>query len=160
MTDSTATAPSKWTVNGEAGDLSRAADILAPALEPSFLKTRGGLLFKACDSDGEFHLGAIPWVWQGERGRHYDIPLPAPEERHLIGTITAWGELSLLFRNPEISDEDRLCYRMSLGHLALLFARARPGTGWPLDGISRQLFEAAGLWKTAPESLGLIPADP
>ena len=145
--------PELWHMDGDALDLTAAAERLAPGLKPDFLRTRGGLLFKSCLVDGAYHFGAIPWVWQGERGRHYDISLPPPEERHLIGTITAYGELSLLFRNPDIDDEDRKAYREAAGALAVLFSAARSDASWPFDGITRQLFEAAQLWKPAPKVL-------
>jgi hypothetical protein len=143
----------RWIIDGRKLSLSEAAFVLAPALRPDNLEGFGGLLFQALVHEDAFHFGALPWFRGGQRSRHYDIRLPGPEARHLIGTLSADGTLMLVFKNPDVNDDDRAAYRLTIGLLARLFAAARPDGRWPLDTVTPSLFVEAGLWDPSPLSL-------
>ena len=149
----------EWIIDGRKLGFQDAAAAIAPALQPDNLAGNGGLLFKACILRDAFRFGALPWIRGAQRCHHYEIKLPKPETRHLIGTLSSVGVLMLLFKNPSIDDDDRTAYRLCVDSLARLFAAAKPDGQWPFDPVTPTLFVEAGLWDPAPTTLGDVLPD-
>lgn len=121
--------------------------------DPKILNSTGGYLFKTCLADGELHIGIAPAISEGERLHHYDIKVPDSE--HLIGGVSATGEISLLFRadKTELNDIGRAQWKLIFCSFAAgLLDRGYTGKG-QLDWITRQIIQESEIFKPVPETL-------
>ncbi|MDF1569520.1 MAG: hypothetical protein P1P77_15990 [Spirochaetaceae bacterium] len=120
---------------------------------PGRLAAAGGYLFKSCISFRELHIGIVPAISEGERLHHYDITIP--EEECLIGSISATGEFTLLFKadKENMQDVERERWRNQyILFAAALIQRDYRGRGL-LDWITRQIIQEAQLFNPIPGTL-------
>ena len=116
----------------------------------------GGFLFKTCLVEEKLYIGIIPAISEGERLHHYDINIP--DSKHLIGSISATGEFSILFstEKEELNDKTRKLWRLQYSAFtAVLFALGYSKRG-DLDWISQQIIKETNLFDPIPETLSEI----
>jgi hypothetical protein len=125
---------------------------------PGRLAAAGGYLFKSCISSRELHIGIVPAISEGERLHHYDITVP--EEECLIGSISATGEFTLLFKadKENMRESERERWRNQyIFFAAALIQRNYQGRGL-LDWITQQIIQEAQLFSPVPSTLTeLVP---
>lgn len=148
----------RWVFNRTFTTLEVFQGTLASALSPQVLVSNGGYLFKASLHGSVFHFGLIPTLREGERGYHYDIRLKHEDIFTLIGNITTSRELTILFKNPAISESDKPPYQQVYQKLAQLFIAANPDPPLTLDWITTHLLEQKQIFCTVPQTLMEIAA--
>lgn len=118
------------------------------------LSARGGYLFKSRLTGGELHIGIVPAIADGERLHHYDINIP--EGEHLLGSVSATGEFTVLFKAASLDEESREAWKQQYKALAgTLLELGYNGDG-QLDWISRKIIEESELFSPIPETLADI----
>lgn len=121
------------------------------------LAARGGYLFKSRLTGGELHFGIVPAIADGERLHHYDIDVPDGE--HLLGSLSATGEFSVLFKETSMDDESRELWKQQYKALAVtLLDLGYAGEG-KLDWISCKIIEESELFHPIPQTLADIAAE-
>lgn len=121
--------------------------------DPPALRASGGFLFRFCLWKDSLHLGIVPAISEGERLHHYDIKIPGDE--NVIGSISATGEFTLLFKaeKEELDDDIREKWRNEFKVFAsVLISRGYDGKG-NLDWITKQIIEESGIFNPVPETL-------
>ena len=118
------------------------------------LSARGGYLFKSCLAGGELHIGIVPAIAEGERLHHYDIRVP--DGRHLLGSLSATGEFTVLFKAASLDEEARNAWREQYEALAVTLLELGYAGEGRLDWISRKIIEESGLFDPIPETLAEI----
>ncbi len=123
------------------------------------LTSTGGYLFKSIYTGSILHIGFAPAISGGNRLHHYDIGIP--EGKNLLGSISATGELSILFK-AESSEQhsNGTLKRKSIRiwrEQFVMFAQALISNGYSgagnLDWITRKIIEESGLFHPIPDHL-------
>lgn len=117
------------------------------------LRSSGGFLFRFCLWEDALHLGIVPAISEGERLHHYDIKVPG--EENVIGSISAMGGFTLLFKaeKEDLDDDIREKWRNEFKLFAsVLISLGYSGKG-QLDWITKQIIEESGIFDPVPETL-------
>ena len=145
-------------LNGAKPGRKDAGQFVHALADPEILESSGGYLFKTCLWEGKLHISIVPAISEGERLHHYDINVPDPE--HIIGSVSATGEFTLLFRAEKIGmdNEARKRWKSRFSAFAVvLIALGYRGKG-QLDWITRQIIEESGIFDPIPDTLAEISA--
>lgn len=140
-------------LNGRTPDKKEIRQFVYAISDPSALRSSGGYLFRFCLWNDSLHLGIVPAISEGERLHHYDIKIPGAE--HVIGSISATGEFTLLFKaeKAELDDDARKRWRNEFTAFAsTLISLGYKGKG-QLDWITKQIIEESGIFSPVPETL-------
>ncbi len=124
--------------------------------DSEILRSSGGYLFKSCFLDGVLYIGIKPAISEGERLHHYDIHVPKAE--HIIGSISATGGFTLLFKaeKADLNNESRGYWKTEFTAFAeVLLSLGYQGKG-ELDWITRQIIEESGIFEPTPTTLAEI----
>jgi len=143
----------RWVFNRKPISLETLLRTLMSAFNPQVLVANGGYLFKASLDGTVFHLGIVPTLHEGERGYHFNIHLKQEDVFTLIGNITPKRELTILFRNPAMKEEDNSIYQRVYAQLARLFLNASPDKPFTLDWITTHLMEEKRIFPQLPQTL-------
>ncbi len=149
-------APFHFILNGSEPDGKKTARFIQSLTAPGNLRSAGGYIFKTCLTGNALHISIVPAISEGERLHHYDIDVPDTE--YLIGSVSARGEFTLLFRTEksDMNNEIREAWRSRFTAFAVvLFDLGYNGRG-ELDWITRQIIEESGLFSPIPETLAEI----
>lgn len=140
--------------------------LLAKALStPGRVTESGGYLFK-CRMDREaFHLGIVPNFLNGQRTYHYDIDIGL-SEFNLIGAINANGSLTVVFKPDQakvgqpFSEADVEAYRRQYRSLARFLVECGLPPSFPLDAITSEVLQEAGLCERTVTTIGQLAGLP
>ena len=146
----------RWVFNRKPMSLETLLCTLASAFSPQVLIANGGYLFKASLQGSVFHFGIVPTLREGERGYHYHIHLKHEDVFTLIGNITPQRELTILFKNPAMKDDDNPVYQRVYAQLARLFLNASPDRPLTLDWITTHLLEEKRIFPQVPQTLAQL----
>jgi hypothetical protein len=140
-------------LNGQLTKKSEARPFINAISDPGILRSTGGYLFRSCLLDGSLQLGIVPAISEGERLHHYDIKIPGVEQ--LIGSISATGEFTLLFKavKADLDIESRKRWKNGFKAFAsVLIDLGYDGKG-TLDWITKQIIEESEIFTPVPETL-------
>lgn len=140
-------------LNGNKPGEAEIQQFLNAITETPFLRSSGGFLFRSCLWKDSLHLGIVPAISEGERLHHYDIKVPGT--RHLIGSISATGEITLLFKaeKSDFNDDARKGWKDEFTAFAsVLISLGYKGEG-QLDWITKQIIEESAIFKPVPDTL-------
>jgi len=140
-------------LNGESPSDRERKRFVRALSDPRRLRSSGGYLFKSGLVGDTVLISIVPAIAEGERLHHYDIAVP--DEQPIIGTVSANGEFSLLFKaGQESMDEtDRSAWRRRFrGFARILIESGYQGTG-TLDWITRQIIRESGIIEPIPQTL-------
>jgi hypothetical protein len=150
----------RWRLNGEPLARSEVARWLSDRLRTAAIRSTGGLLFLFCCDGHDADLTVAPWIEGGVRNRHYDMQVSCDERFILIGSITASGDLSVLFRNAAVDAIARTRYRDEYTVLAALLLDSTSGrdgraaaSDLRLDNVSARLLVDSDILESPPSSL-------
>jgi hypothetical protein len=148
----------RWVFNKKKMDRKKIVSIFISACSQRTLTTNGGFLFKAALIDTEFHISMIPVLLDGERGYHHTIHLAHEDLYTLIGTISTTRELTILFKNNEVSDADRVVYRRVYRILAWLLHIASYENPLQFDWVTLEILTKTHIFTPVPASLAELHA--
>ena len=143
----------KLRLNGDkpsAGEIRRLTKAL---VDPNRLQSAGGFLFKSRWDGETLHLGIVPSIAEGERLHHYDIVIP--EGEHIIGSVSANGEFTLLFKADveSLDAESRSRWRNQFLRLAEVLLNAGYAGEGKLDWITTQIIKESVIFPGIPATL-------
>ena len=150
--------PFPFILNGSKPGKKECAQFIHALSDPEILSSAGGYLFKTCLWKGKLHIAIVPAISEGERLHHYDISVPNPE--HIIGSVSATGEFTLLFRAEKIGmdNEARARWKSRFTAFAVVLIALGYEEKGQLDWITRQIIEESGIFDPIPETLAEISA--
>lgn len=143
-------------LNGSLPDRIESRKFAKALSDPASLTSSGGWLFKSRREENAIYIGIVPALSEGQRLHHYDIRVP--EGEHLIGSISANGEISLLFKAEAESLDTAAMARWKAqyrGFAGVLIQCGYHGEG-KLDWITQKIIEESGIFQPVPLTLGEI----
>lgn len=146
-------------LNGSIPTKKETAAFAGALSDAGILTAAGGYLFKSRFDGSTLHIGIAPTVSEGQRLHHYDITVP--EGEYLLGSISATGEFTLLFKAETrdssgittLNETVRSIWRKQYTAFAeTLFFIGYSGTG-KLDWITKKIIEESGIFIPVPSTL-------
>jgi len=121
------------------------------------LKSKGGFLFKSSIKEGEFHLGILPMIIEGERSRHYDIKLGFEDHFVFSGFFNVDGTIGFLFIPPALKEDLTESFKEHIKrnykNTAGILLDHGLSKEMKLDWITQQMLTELGNFDTIPQCL-------
>jgi len=146
-------------LNGERPEPEELRMFIIGISDPGRLRASGGYLFKTglarekAEEEKRVLIAICPAISEGLRLYHYDIDVADPD--HIIGTISATGVFTLIFKVQKkiLDDKERKHWRNRF----VAFATALMNAGYQgvgsLDWITRSLLDEMGIFEAVPRTL-------
>ncbi len=148
-------------VNGTSYSLEEVRLKIIRLFQDDVVIANGGFLFKSSISERLLHLGIIPVLKNGERGRHYDIVLACEDDTAFTGAVNTDLSITLMLTTPPKNKEAVTpALRTRIKQAYIDTAEAYLACGFPtntkFDWISRKMLEELEVFTTVPDDLSSL----